>query len=305
MGENISVQSPGASDELDFDEDFMRIDAAICEYDAIGTAPQRKGESAFQWTSIEKACLVLLARAQDIRVAIWYIRACMARRGIAGLAESVGVLAGIMSLPVEAIHPRALPGEVPEDIHALHLGWISGPQFLHQFGCASLGETDVSLNSLANGEAGVILKDPAQKTAASNFLHKIQDSFLKISESVKVAEQRFDITDVLTLLSQALSRINTNGSVDARDESSIPTVEPVRHGGLHENPSSLTTRKEVEVALDRIVEYFRVHEPGHPAPIFLMRVRRMLGAGFEEIMAELYSEGAALAAQLGNPAGVK
>lgn len=305
MGENISVQSPGASDELDFDEDFMRIDAAICEYDAIGTAPQRKGESAFQWTSIEKACLVLLARAQDIRVAIWYIRACMARRGIAGLAESVGVLAGIMSLPVDAIHPRALPGEVPEDIHALHLGWISGPQFLHQFGCASLGETDVSLNSLANGEAGVILKDPAQKTAASNFLHKIQDSFLKISESVKVAEQRFDITDVLTLLSQALSRINTNGSVDARDESSIPTVEPVRHGGLHENPSSLTTRKEVEVALDRIVEYFRVHEPGHPAPIFLMRVRRMLGAGFEEIMAELYSEGAALAAQLGNPAGVK
>ncbi|KOS79440.1 hypothetical protein [Burkholderia mallei] len=42
---------PGHSpDLLDFDEDFIKIDAAICEYDSVGYAPQRKGESAFQLT---------------------------------------------------------------------------------------------------------------------------------------------------------------------------------------------------------------------------------------------------------------
>jgi type VI secretion system protein ImpA len=305
MDENISMQSPDVSDELDFDEDFMRIDAAICEYDAIGTAPQRKGEGAFQWTSIEKACMTLLARAQDIRVAIWYIRACMARRGIAGLAESVRVLADIMSLPVDAIHPRALPGEAPGDIHALHLGWISTPQFLHQFGCACFGETDVSLDALANGEAGAILEDSAHKASASSFLHKIKDSFLRINESMDAAERQIDIAGVLTLLNQALSRISTNEPPRTSDEPSVSAVEPVRNGEAHRSGSSLATRKDVEAALDRIVEYFLLHEPSHPAPIFLSRVRRMLGAGFEEVMAELYPEGAALAAQLGRPAGAR
>jgi len=99
---------------LDFDEDFALIDAAICEYDAVGNAPQRKGESSFQWSSIETSCLGLLARAKDIRVAIWYMRACMARRGMAGLAEGINVLADIMSSPVDEIHPRPCQGSLPE-----------------------------------------------------------------------------------------------------------------------------------------------------------------------------------------------
>ncbi len=305
MNDSAPVQSLQAAEGLDFDEDFVRIDAAICEYDSIGNAPQRKGESAFQWTSIEKACLGLLARAKDIRVAIWYIRACMARRGIAGLAESVGVLADIMSLPVEAIHPRALPGEVSGEIHALHLGWISGHQFLHQFGCACFGETDVSLNALANGEAGAILKEAAHKTSASRFLHEIQESFVRINESMRVAGQQVDITGVLNLLSLALSRLGANGPPAANDVLPIHDVEQGRGGEVYESRAGLATRKDVEAALDRIVEYFLLHEPSHPAPIFLSRVRRMLGAGFEEVMAELYPEGAALAAQLGRPAGAR
>ncbi|WP_337995255.1 type VI secretion system protein TssA [Burkholderia sp. FERM BP-3421] len=305
MIKNDGEGSAQELDELEFDQDFIRIDAAISEYDSVGSAPQRKGESAFQWTSIEKACLGLLARAKDIRVAIWYIRACMARRGIAGLAESVRVLADIMSLPVDAIHPRALAGEVPGEIHALHLGWISGHQFLHQFGGACFGETDISLNALANGEAGAILEDSAHKASASSFLHQIQDSFVRINESMGATEQPVDVTGVLTLLGQALSRINTNEPPDTSDEPSVSVVEPVRHGETYGIRSSLATRKDVEAALDRIVEYFLLHEPSHPAPIFLSRVRRMLGAGFEEVMAELYPEGAALAAQLGRPAGAR
>ncbi|WDD92318.1 type VI secretion system ImpA family N-terminal domain-containing protein [Burkholderia sp. FERM BP-3421] len=305
MNDSAPVQSMQAADGLDFDEDFIRIDAAVCEYDSIGNAPQRKGESAFQWTSIEKACLGLLARAKDIRVAIWYIRACMARRGIAGLAESVRVLADIMSLPVDAIHPRALAGEVPGEIHALHLGWISGHQFLHQFGCACFGETDISLNALANGEAGAILNEPASRTSASNFLHEIQESFVRISESMRVAEQQVDVTGVLNLLNLALSRLGANGPPAANDALPIRDVEQGRGGEVYEIRGELATRKDVEAALDRIVEYFLLHEPSHPAPIFLSRVRRMLGAGFEEVMAELYPEGAALAAQLGRPAGAR
>ena len=67
----------------------------------------------------------------------------------------------------------------------------------------------------------------------------------------------------------------------------------------------LRSRQEVGAALDRIVEYFRVQEPSHPAPIFLSRIQRMLGVGFEEVMAELYPEAASLVAQLSRPQSSK
>ncbi|WP_126284123.1 ImpA family type VI secretion system protein [Burkholderia stagnalis] len=305
MDESEAAGSSRESDGLDFDEDFIRVDAAISEYDSVGNAPQRKGEGAFQWGTIESACLGLLERAKDIRVAIWYIRACLARRGLAGLAESVKLLAGVMSLPADEIHPRASPGESFGEIHALHLGWIAGPLFLHQIGCARFDGKDVTLNALASGDASAILGDGASQASASNVLREIEDSFLSIERTMAVAEQRFDISGVLSLLSRALSRLSATRSSAASDETTSESESVERgHGGSFDLETELATRKDVEVALDRIVEYFRVHEPSHPAPIFLSRIRRMLGAGFEEVMAELYPEGAALAAQLDRPGGV-
>jgi len=193
---------------LDFDEDFALIDAAICEYDAVGNAPQRKGESSFQWSSIETSCLGLLARAKDIRVAIWYMRACMARRGMAGLAEGINVLADIMSSPVDEIHPRALPGESPREIHTLHLRWISEPQFLHQLGNASFGTTGISLNAFVSGEGSAIHDDKELKATALDLLTEIQGAFLKMDGLMMLAEQHFDVSDVLQLLGRALARLS-------------------------------------------------------------------------------------------------
>ncbi|WP_323122824.1 type VI secretion system protein TssA [Burkholderia alba] len=305
MIEGGQVESPPEPDALDFDEDFVRIDAAICEYDSVGNAPQRKGEGAFQWVPIENACLVLLKKAKDIRVAIWYIRACMVRRGLSGLADGVRLLAGVMSAPADEIHPRALPGESAGEIHALQLGWIAGPQFAHQFGCARFEGRDVTLAALANGEAAAILDDRDYQEKAHSVLHDIQDSFLKITESMRVAGQPFEISRVMDLLGRALSRL---GASPAGTGSAAPAAPPspvveAGRGPPGDTGAALATREDVEAVLERVAEYFRIHEPSHPAPIFLSRIQRMLGAGFEEVMAELYPEGAALAAQLGRPVG--
>jgi len=53
--------------------------------------------------------------------------------------------------------------------------------------------------------------------------------------------------------------------------------------------------------LSRMVAYFQAHEPSHPAPIFLNRVQRMLGANFETLMDELYPEADQLIAKLERP----
>ncbi|MDN7592079.1 ImpA family type VI secretion system protein [Burkholderia seminalis] len=305
MVKSEKIASYPELDLLEFDEDFIRIDAAICEYDSVGNAPQRKGEGAFQWVSIENACLGLLKKAKDIRVAIWYIRACMARRGLSGLADGVKLLASIMSAPADEIHPRALPGESPSEIHALQLGWIAGPQFAHQFADARFEGRDVTLAALANGETATILGDRNCQEKAHNVLQNIKNSLLNISESMRVSGQPFDISRVLNLLDRALSRLGASSPGVGSTVCAVPLapVGETGHGPPSEIGVVLKTRQEVEIALERVAEYFRIHEPSHPAPIFLSRIQRMLGAGFEDVMAELYPEGAALAAQLGRPAG--
>ncbi|AOJ04166.1 ImpA [Burkholderia mayonis] len=302
---------PGHSpDLLDFDEDFIKIDAAICEYDSVGYAPQRKGESAFQWASVETACLALLKKAKDVRVAIWHLRACIARRGLIGLADGVRLLADLMSAPVEELHPRALPDESPGETLSIHLGWISGPQFLHQLGSSRFEDRDATLNDLIGGRAASIVEDRDYRIRANILVHNIQDSLSRIRESIAAIEQELNVSRALDLLSVAASRLTQTetGSAGSADVAAAKPVDAVPGTPALDAPlpaagqgGALRSRQEVGVALERIVEYFRVHEPSHPAPIFLSRIQRMLGAGFEEVMAELYPEAVSLVAQLNRP----
>ncbi|MEV9637458.1 type VI secretion system ImpA family N-terminal domain-containing protein [Burkholderia pseudomallei] len=306
---------PGHSpDLLDFDEDFIKIDAAICEYDSVGYAPQRKGESAFQWASIETGCLALLKKAKDVRVGIWHLRACIARRGLSGLADGVRSLADLMSAPVEELHPRALPDESPGETLLIHLGWLAGPQFLHQLGSSRFEDRDATLNDLIGGRAAAIVEDRDYRLRANTLVHDIQDSLSRIRESIAAAEQELNVSHALDLLSVAASRL-TQAQAGGADSASVESDAPVDAPAGASAPGAqqpmagpggvLRSRQEVGAALDRIVEYFRVHEPSHPAPIFLSRIQRMLGAGFEEVMAELYPEAASLVAQLSRPQSSK
>ncbi|AJY39953.1 type VI secretion system ImpA family N-terminal domain-containing protein [Burkholderia humptydooensis] len=297
---------PGHSpDLLDFDEDFIKIDAAICEYDSVGYAPQRKGESAFQWASVETACLALLKKAKDVRVAIWHLRACIARRGLSGLADGVRLLADLMSAPVEALHPRALPDESPGETLLIHLGWLAGPQFLHQLGGSRFEDRDATLNDLIGGRAAAIVEDRDYRDRANTLVHDIQDSLSRIRKSIAVVEQELNLSRALDLLSVAASRLAQTGS-ESEATASVADEKPADAAPGAQQPAArpgggLRSRQEVGAALERIVEYFRLHEPSHPAPIFLSRIQRMLGAGFEEVMAELYPEAASLVAQLNRP----
>ena len=60
-------------------------------------------------------------------------------------------------------------------------------------------------------------------------------------------------------------------------------------------------RDDVRIALDQLVDYFVTHEPGHPGPIFLRRLQRMLGASFEDLMQELFPDAGQLMAKLNRP----
>jgi len=56
----------------------------------------------------------------------------------------------------------------------------------------------------------------------------------------------------------------------------------------------IASRDDVLHSLDRILGYYRQHEPSNPVPVLLARARTLVNADFAEIVRNLIPDGLAL-----------
>lgn len=69
------------------------------------------------------------------------------------------------------------------------------------------------------------------------------------------------------------------------------------HAGAHGN-GEITTRQEAIAAIDKILAYYREHEPSSPLPLLLQRAKRLATKSFMEILQDLAPEGLGRAQEL-------
>ncbi|EPF74376.1 type VI secretion system protein TssA [Acinetobacter rudis] len=50
---------------------------------------------------------------------------------------------------------------------------------------------------------------------------------------------------------------------------------------------TVSSRKDVDLLLEKIYLYFEKHEPSHPAPLFIRRIQRLMNLNFYEIMKDI------------------
>lgn len=311
MSSGEPVKDAGEIIGIEFDDDFIRLEASIHTYDSEGSGPLVQGKEAFQWSTVESECGKLLAKAKDLRVAIWYLRACLSLRALPGLREGMVCLANILRLPLDQIHPYPSEDESPRECHALQLGWLCGEQFAHQFATARIAaDSSITVRDLAiNKLADLSGKVADTRECVLSDLKGILDDFKAIGELLSSESMNFDVSRVCEIATQAMFSLRPKvvpSSVDSAD-SSIKAMEampqsqsPAVAASAHV-PGVISGREDVSNTLDHLIEYFKNNEPGHPAPIFLARVKSMVGANFEDLMAELYPEADTLVARIGRP----
>lgn len=64
-------------------------------------------------------------------------------------------------------------------------------------------------------------------------------------------------------------------------------------------PGEISSREDVQRALDRICKYYETYEPGSPVPMLLKRARRLVDKSFMEILEDLAPDGLAQARHIG------
>jgi type VI secretion system protein ImpA len=80
------------------------------------------------------------------------------------------------------------------------------------------------------------------------------------------------------------------GGVEAAPAGAVPAAG----GG-----GDVTSRADVARTLDRLCEYYRVHEPSSPIPLLLQRAKRLVDKDFLSILRDLAPSGVAEAESLG------
>lgn len=101
----LAADAP-SGDNLEYDAQFLALEGALegtpeAEYNGAVTPATPP-----DWTLVQTLALALMERTRDLRVAMALTRAALALRGVAGLADGLALLDGLLTGQWETVHPQ-------------------------------------------------------------------------------------------------------------------------------------------------------------------------------------------------------
>lgn len=287
---------------VEYTAEFHELDTMVSAFDSEGLGPLRKGERPFQWDIVASSSESLLAQSPDLRVAIWLLRALLQLKGVAGLVEGLSRIRTLLSLPEAELFPRAVDAEPAREAHAVTVAWVGSSTLLHQLRTAQLA-SNIPL-TIADMRRDDGLAMALDSTVKAELAATFQQGVNHLDHIAHVLQQdgtylSFNVAplrDEMAFASKILgAKERTSEVVNSNGNTAIAPPYPAT------NNSGINKREDVQRTLAALIDYFKENEPSHPAPLLLLRVQRMLGVSFEELMNELYSDANQLVARIEKP----
>jgi type VI secretion system protein ImpA len=319
-----------AGADLEFDERFIELDQAIADHEADFDAPLRKGQAPFDWARVARDCEILARETDDLRIAVWTLRAKAESEGLNGWCAGLSYILELLGKDNTLVFPQG-DSELPTStLHVTILSWLASPPsislfknlplfkahawpvsaLLPEFGGKALSSTDkTALDAALQDDADHPAKDQA---SVFELLGKarthIEDISLRLDESG--ADGGIDLTELMSLVGHAAQKAGAfarstateaNPATSEAEESAADRSNAQVLAGV-ERGLCLRSRDDVRIVLEALLRYYTENENGHPAPLFIQRLQRMVDMSFELLMRELFSESEALLTRLARPA---
>lgn len=275
------------------------------------------------WPAVGAAATALLGRTKDLRVATLLVRSTTRVDGVAGLVAALGWMDQLLQNFWPQLHP-ALDADDNDDptmrVSALQtladatmlvadfrearvvsvrgIGPLKVRDFEAALGGASAraGEQALTQEQLTGVLREVLEQQPAaldHAVAALGAVTALQETFNRMCG-------RGDLLD-LTLLrrpAHVLSQVCRPLLSGAGAQAASDTAADEHQGGdaapaarvasaSVAAPGLIASRDDAVRALDKVIDYLRKAEPSNPAPLLIERAKRLIGADFMAIMADL------------------
>lgn len=260
----------------------------------------------------------VLALSHDLRAAVIYGYAATRLRGLPGLAEATGFMRGCLEEYWDSCHPQLDPDDDDDPTMRINavLGLVDPVTVLRAVRTAPLTDSmafgRMSLNDIAIADGAMAapegMEDPpdavrvnaAFKDTSEDVLHATLEAARAALGDVEAIDGVFnertpgrgpELAPLVKLLRRATGRLSEMvGEPDGvpedeavNEDEGAPAARPVRAVGIGEIASS----HDVEQTLDKIIKYYRENEPSSPVPLILARAKRLVGADFMTIVADI------------------
>jgi type VI secretion system protein ImpA len=338
---DISADLPCGPD-LEYDPSFLLLEQAV-----TGRPEAEYGETVIaavppDWTTADALCLELLSRTRDLRLLGWLARGRLVRDGVAGLADGLAVIAGLLETHWDHVHPQLEAGDEADPtarINALAafvdttgiLGDLLDmpivPTLPSQTTALTLREwTYATGEVVAPAQRSVlsIAEIEAALAAAVGRAVSVRDALdaamahaarIEVVVTGRVgASQTIDLGPLTALLRRARSLIaeamakfevvDENRAPDAKDGETLAAPSPADGARMAPQSIQIATRADVIATLDRVCDYYAHNEPSSPVPLLLKRARGLVDKSFIDLLGDLAPEGLAQLTQVVGTAGM-
>lgn len=329
----VSDDSP-CGDDLEYDAAFLAM-----QREAAGKPAQEMGGQVVageepEWRAVRESAEELFERTKDIRIAVLLSRALLHTSGVAGFAEGLAVVHGLIERYWEPVHPRLDPDDDNDPIMRVNaIAALSDRDLTvttlramtlansRRLGRYNLRDIEIANGTLPRPEGAEGLD---QATIDAAFLDMDADELTALSSAVTAAVQN------LAGMESALD--NAVGSAAGADLTLIKsTLRSIRHqldlqlqrrglgseagadddagdgshasgGGAQAMSGSIQGREDIIRTLDRICGWYETNEPASPVPLLLQRAKRLVAKDFLELVRDLSPSGLS---ELQNIAGIE
>lgn len=291
------------------------------------------------WKLVRSNACELLQRSRDLRLAAYLLQAELVLRGIAGLADGLELIEGLLDQRWDSVFPELDAGEDLDPTERINsLAILTDPlSLLRQLRDATLvvlsglGPLTIRTIEVANGETA---PPPGQEKIAMSSIEaamrdleseQLAGAVDALARSLKAAmnieqtlmrrvgsKHALDLDQLNRLLRKAhdfLSRQQqaaaaaeaaaTASATDDSDTAVAMTPVVARASGN----GTIASRDDVVRVLDNVIQYYGRHEPSSPIPILLERAKRLVPMNFFELMENLAPDGIAQLTFIRGPDG--
>jgi type VI secretion system protein ImpA len=324
MDPAVLLQSKGddlpSGENLEYDPAFtdMEIAGQPGEESQIGDEIIHAEDPDYR--DLAEKSLAVLEQSHDIRAAVFLADAILHTEGLTGFVDATTYILGCLTDFWDTCHP-----ELDEDDDNDPTMRINAVQGLGQdstvirslrrtpltdsrsFGKMSLREIDVAEGRMTAPSDMSTVPDSAAVSAAfqdtdDEFLTALLNAAQTAEDNVRAISAVFDeqtpgqgpdLDELIKLLRLIRKKLAENSSAEDVADTSEDGEDLGGAGGAAPAASTggagggINSPSDVANAIDRIIAYYKRAEPSSPVPIVLERAKRLVGADFLTIMADM------------------
>lgn len=320
----VSADAP-AGDDLEYDPQFVALEDAMRSEPEQQFGETIVAATEANWQAALTLATDLLRRSKDLRVLVYLTQALTHEEGLVGLQQGLALLRQTLESFWDSAHPQLDPDDEFDPTARVNIiaSLCDPTRVIHAVETAPMlnatGLGSISLRDLRIARGDLAPPEDAEETlkldtieAAARDLEPGElrsqaqvvetaltdatgiEQFITEKVGVSHAVGLSELTDTLSDIEHFL-RVQLSGGAGESDTASAgdadaPSLQAPGAAGASRAQSltgDITSTSDVTAALDKIISYYRRHEPSSPVPLLLERAKRLVSQDFMEILRDI------------------